>query len=362
VEITELTIDMRKEVEDLFVRGGESALSAMQKMDEVGHKLLMVQTEQGDFAGLVSIGDIQRHLVDGGELSVPVKEVQRDEIRVCREEDSYEDIRAEMLRYRTEYMPVLTSDGELSDVIVWEDIFDSSDQRREPIEGVTGVIMAGGKGTRLRPLTNVIPKPLVPVGDRPILEHIIDWFSQYGVTDLFISVGYKADMIRQYVADNVTADVDIPFVEEDQPMGSIGSLSLMKERLKETIVVSNCDILVDNSLADIVDSHEEKGNAMTLVSSLKSYDIPYGVVNVDEDGQFIEMDEKPTKSFWVNTGVYVIDEEIYTLVEEGKMNMDALIDRARASDHRVGAFPVSEGAWMDVGQWEEYERTQELIE
>lgn len=353
---------MATETEHLFVEESESALSAMQKMDEVRQKLLMVQTEQGDFAGLVSIGDIQRHLVNGGELNVPVGEVQRDKIRVCREEDSYEDIRAEMLQYRTEYMPVLTSDGELSDVIMWEDIFESGDQRREPIEGVTGVIMAGGKGTRLRPLTNVIPKPLVPVGDRPILEHIIDWFDQYGVTDLFISVGYKADMIRQYVADNVTADVDIKFVEEDQPMGSIGSLSLMREQLKETIVVSNCDILVDNSLADIVDSHREKGNAMTLVSSIKSYDIPYGVVNVDEDGQFIEMDEKPTKSFWVNTGVYVIDEQIYTLVEEGKMNMDALIDRARSSDHRVGAFPVTEGAWMDVGQWEEYQRTQKIID
>ena len=346
----------------MFVEESDSALSAMQKMDEVGRKLLMVRTEQEDFAGLVSIGDIQRHLVDGGDLSVPVKEVQRDEIRVCREGDSYEDIRAEMLRYRTEYMPVLTSDGELSEVIMWEDIFESDDQRRKPIEGVTGVIMAGGKGTRLRPLTNVIPKPLVPVGDRPILEHIIEWFAQHGVTDLFISVGYKADMIQQYVADNVTADVDITFVEEDQPMGSIGSLSLMKERLKETVVVSNCDILVDNSLVDIVDSHEEKGNAMTLVSSIKSYDIPYGVVNVGEDGEFVEMDEKPTKNFWVNTGVYVIDEEIYSLVEERKMNMDELIGRARESDYRVGAFPVSEGAWMDVGQWEEYQRTQELVD
>jgi dTDP-glucose pyrophosphorylase len=348
--------------EQLFIDESASALAAMQKMDEVGHKLLMVHTEHGGFAGLVSIGDIQRHLVNGGELSVRVSEVQRNEIRVCREEDSYEEIRAEMLQHRTEYMPVLTSEGELSDVIMWEDIFESDDQRREPIEDVTGVIMAGGKGTRLRPLTNVIPKPLVPVGDKPILEHIIEWFARYGVTDLFISVGYKADMIRQYVADNVTADVNVTFVEEDRPMGSIGSLSLMKERLDGTIIVSNCDIIIDNNLVDIVDSHEEKGSAMTLVSSIKSYDIPYGVVNVGENGQFVEMDEKPTKSFWVNTGVYVIDEEIYMMVEKRKMNMDELIDRARESDHRVGAFPVSEGAWMDVGQWEEYQRTQKIID
>ncbi|WP_263808894.1 sugar phosphate nucleotidyltransferase [Salinibacter sp.] len=347
-----------KEFSHLCIHEKESALSAMQKMDKAGHKLLIVESKEGEFSGLLSIGDIQRHLVNGGELNVAVSELQRNDIRVCREKDGYEKIRAEMLHHRTEYMPILTSEGELSEVMMWEDIFKSDDERRESIENVTGVIMAGGKGTRLRPLTNVIPKPLVPVDDRPILEHIIDWFSEYGVTDLFISVGYKSDMIRQYVADNVALGINITFIEEDQPLGSIGSLALMREHLKETIVVSNCDILIDNSLADIVDSHEEKGNAMTLVSSIKSYDIPYGVVNVDNDGEFVGMDEKPTKNFWVNTGVYVIGEEIYSLVEEREMNMDELIDQARESDYRVGAFPVSEGAWMDVGQWDEYNRTK----
>ena len=352
---------MPQREKSLFISKTATALHAMQQMDEVGHKLLMVTDGEASFEGLISIGDIQRHLVDGGSLDVSVHRVQRDNVRVCTENDGHAEIREEMLRHRTEFMPVLTEDGELSRIVMWEDIFESSDRRHEPLTGVSGVIMAGGKGTRLRPLTNVIPKPLVPAGDRPILEHIIEWFATYGVTDLFISVGYKADMIRRYVAENVTADVEISYVEEENPMGSIGSLSLMEGRLKDTIVISNCDIIVENKLSDIVKSHKSKGNSMTIVSSIKSYDIPYGVVNVGDDGEFLEMDEKPTKSFWVNTGVYVVDRAVYSLVGPGKMNMDELIAKAHDSDHRIGAFPVSEAAWMDVGQWEEYQRTQKII-
>jgi len=189
---------MKQEIQRLFISKDASLKNALQKMDEIGRKLLIVM-EGNRFYSLLSIGDIQRAIIRENNLNLEVWKILRSDVKVAFEHDDLEKTRAEMKRRRNEFMPVLTSEGGVKDVIFWEDLFKSEERiQHDPID-LPVVIMAGGKGTRLRPLTNVLPKALIPLGKKTMLEHIMDSFLAMGSNRFFISVNHKADMIKYYM-------------------------------------------------------------------------------------------------------------------------------------------------------------------
>ena len=328
-------------------------LNAMKTMDAQKVKTLFVF--DGDrFEGLLTIGDIQRAIINNVALTEPVCRILDKNKIYGFVSESEEVVKEKMRRMRAEVMPILDEQGELLDVWFWSDLFKKAELvQREPID-LPVVIMAGGKGTRLKPITNVIPKPLVPIGDKTILEEIMDQFEAIGCQKFYMSVNYKSNMIRYYL-DQLPHHYDVSFFEEDKPLGTIGSVSLLKGKINTPFFVSNCDIVIDQDMRDVYDYHRENHNDLTIVTAVKSFRIPYGVVETGEDGLMTALKEKPELTYMINTGVYILNPECIDEIPQGEFfHIIQLMEKIKARGGRVGCFPVSEHAWKDMGEWSEY--------
>lgn len=338
-------------------------LQALKLMDELDKKLLLV-FEKDKFTGLLSIGDIQRAIIKNLPLDSSVLSAMRTNIRVSRDSETRESIKERMLEFRMECIPVLNNDGELTDVLFWEDEF--TDQQLKPeggLEGIPVVIMAGGFGSRLKPLTNIIPKPLVPIGEKPIVEIIIDRFHRLGVNDFYLSVNYKHEMIRYYFDHLEGRSYNVSYFMEDRPLGTAGSIFLLKSVLKSTFFVSNCDILIEQDYRDIYQYHKSNQNLITLVGSLKHHRIPYGTLETGENGILVGMKEKPEVTYLINSGMYVLEPEVLDQIPDNTfMHITELIEKVKSMGGKVGVFPVSEKAWLDIGEWQEYQHTLAVFE
>ena len=267
--------------------------------------------------------------------------------------EAIESIKSKMKTIRAELMPVLRK-GKLVEVYTWEDLFGNAAEPQKELIDLPVVIMAGGKGTRLKPITNVIPKPLVPVGDKTILEVIMDQFESIGCKKFYMSVNYKADMIKFYL-DQLPHAYDIEFFMEEKPLGTIGSVSLLKGKITTPFFVSNCDSINEQDYRDVYDYHVSNKNDMTIVTMVKSFKIPYGVIETGEDGLMVALHEKPEQTYMVNTGVYILNSECIDEIPDGEFfHITHLMEKVKTRGGRVGCFPVSEHAWKDMGEWPEY--------
>lgn len=251
-------------------------------------------------------------------------------------------------------MPVVDENGELVDVYLWGEMFNQSEQEHRSKINLPVVIMAGGKGTRLKPITNVIPKPLVPVGDKTILEVIMDQFEEIGCHKFYMSVNYKADMMQFYLS-KIEHKYDIDFFMEEKPLGTIGSVSLLKGKITTPFFVSNCDSINEQDYRDVYDYHVNNNNDMTVVTMVKSFKIPYGVIKTGKDGLLVSMTEKPEQTYMVNTGVYILNPNLIDEIPKDTFfHVTQLMENVKERGGRVGCFPVSENAWHDMGEWPEY--------
>lgn len=327
-------------------------LGAMKQMDEIKMKILFVYG--GDkFEGILTLGDIQRAIIKGHSLTEAVEKIlDRNKIYAYSSEP-IDTIKQKMEAIRAELMPVL-QDGELVEVYTWEDLFGKSSEPQKKLIDLPVVIMAGGKGTRLKPITNVIPKPLVPIGDKTILEVIMDQFEGIGCHKFYMSVNYKADMMKYYLSQ-LEHQYDIEFFMEDKPLGTIGSVSLLKGKITTPFFVSNCDSINEQDCRDVYDYHVSNHNDLTIVTMVKTFKIPYGVIETGEDGLMTALSEKPELTYQVNTGVYILNPSCIDEIPEGEFfHITHLMEKIKDRGGRVGCFPVSEHAWRDMGEWPEY--------
>lgn len=342
-----------EKVKNSIITLATSMLNAMKLMDEVKVKTLFV-IENGHFEGIVTIGDIQRAIISNIALNDPVSRIL-DKNKVYGYVSEGEDkIKKKIYELRAEVMPILDKNGELVDVWFWNDLFKKTDLTLREKINLPVVIMAGGKGTRLKPITNVIPKPLVPVGDKTILEVIMDQFEGIGCHKFYMSVNYKADMMKYYLSQ-LDHKYDVEFFMEDKPLGTIGSVSLLKGKITTPFFVSNCDSINEQDYRDVYDYHVSNHNDMTIVTMVKSFMIPYGVIETGEDGLMTALKEKPEQTYQVNTGVYILNPELIDEIPEGEFfHITHLMEKVQSRGGRVGCFPVSEHSWKDMGEWPEY--------
>lgn len=339
---------------DLVISPETTLFNALNLMDQIERKLLLV-LEDNKFVSLISIGDIQRSILKKISLDTPVKHVFRNDILVAKINDDKKLILQKMKKERIEFMPVVDEDSNLVDVLFWEDYFENKKITSGIKLGLPVVIMAGGEGTRLRPLTNIIPKPLIPIDDKTIVEDIMDKFIDVGCNDFTFSVNYKAEKIKDYFDKLPNKNFTVDYIQEDKPLGTAGSLYLLKNKLNSTFFVSNCDILVDVNLADLLKYHKENNNVITVVSVMKNYSIPYGTIETSENGQLVSLNEKPNIVYQINSGLYILEPKIFEYLPENKfMHITDLILKLRENNLNVGVFPVSEGSWVDMGNWDEY--------
>ena len=340
-------------IRDRVITDTSSLLDAMKKMDTKKVKSLFVFN--GDhFDGLLTLGDIQRAIIQNTALSAPVSSASYQNKVYGYVTESETCIKEKMRRMRAEVMPILNEHGELIDVWFWSELFEKTECVRREMIDLPVVIMAGGEGTRLRPITNVIPKPLIPMGDKTILEEILDRFEEIGCRRFFMSVNYKSDLMRFYF-DHLDHKYDISYFKEEKPLGTIGSVSLLKGKISSPFFVSNCDIVIDQDMRDVYDYHVQNNNDLTIVTAVKSLRIPYGVIESGNDGLMTALKEKPELTYMINTGVYILNPGCIEEIPENEFfHITELMERIKDRGGRVGCFPVSEHAWKDMGEWSEY--------
>lgn len=344
----------------LLILQNRSILEALKQMDNVGRKLLIVIDDNKRYVSLLSIGDIQRAIIANNNLSISIQSIIGKEDKItARENDNIETIKKKMLAIRAEFMPIISTEKQITDIVLWEDVFGDIEVNRSNLK-IPVVIMAGGKGSRLKPLTNVLPKPLIPIGAKTIVEEIMDRFVNAGCDRFFMSVNYKAEMIKHYFSTLNSTIYKIQYFEEEKPLGTGGSLYLLKNKINSTFFVSNCDIIIDQDLEEIYKYHIENNNVITLVSVLKHYKIPYGTIETGGRGALLGLSEKPEHTFQINSGMYLLEPEVLDMIPENTFfHITELIEKVKKSGRNIGVFPLSEGSWKDIGDWDEYKKAIE---
>ncbi len=344
---------MMNKIQTRLITPSTSLLSAMKQMDVTGVKTLFIFME-GSFEGILTLGDSQRAIINNRSLSESVESILDKKKIYGYVSEPEDEIKDKMRRLRAEVMPILDDSNNLVDVWFWNEVFGKNEALVRDKIDLPVVIMAGGKGTRLKPITNVLPKPLVPIGDKTILETILDQFEEIGCKKFYMSVNYKADMIKYYLGQ-LDHKYDIEFFQEDKPLGTIGSVSLLKGKITTPFFVSNCDSINEQDYRDVYDYHVSNHNDLTIVTMVKSFKIPYGVIETGEDGLLVSLSEKPELTYQVNTGVYILNPHCINEIPEGEFfHITQLMERIKVRGGRVGCFPVSEHAWKDMGEWDEY--------
>lgn len=349
-----MKVQRKRKAEAIKISKKASILDALKMMDETFKRLLLVMDGEY-FLNILSIGDIQRAIIKNVSLETSIEKILRKNTLISNISDSVDVIRKRMLEKRIECMPVISDDGKISDVWFWEDVFEDVPQPIEKEFNLPVVIMAGGEGQRLRPITYVLPKALIPLGKKSMLEMIIESFFRYGCTNYYISVNYKAEMIEKYMHEVNKGLYNIDFIKEIKPLGTAGSLFELKNKIDSTFIVSNCDILVKNDYSAILDYHYSNKNELTIVSALNHFSIPYGIIETKNDGILDKIVEKPNYTFQINSGMYILEPQVLDEIpKDAFFHMTDLIEILNQKGRKVGVFPVSEKSWVDIGNWSEY--------
>lgn len=349
--------DLSRQVDELSVLPSSTLLFALKTMDRIGKKLLIVLSEEEKFINLITVGDIQRAIINGKDLQETICNIDIEEKLVMYEPSTLKEVQNRILELRCEFMPVLDGKNNISKLYFWNDLFSHKEIQDNRKISLPVVIMAGGKGTRLKPISNVLPKPLTPIGESTIVEEIMKRFSSFGCKDFYLSVNYKKEMIQYYLQNNAEFS-DIKYLIEDKPSGTAGSLSLLKGKVNQPFFVTNCDILIEQNLAELYDYHKNNNNEITMVAALKHIPISYGTLETREDGLLQSMKEKPEITFKINAGVYILEPHLLDRIpSDSFFHITDLINDVMTSGGRVGVFPISEKSWMDIGEWPEYIKT-----
>ncbi len=342
---------MNKEELELFIGKKDISISeAMMRIDKNTFGILFIIDENDILLGCVTDGDIRRYLLAGGEMNSSVLKAVNSTPRYAR---SLEE--AKKLYHEKNYIviPVTDPSGRVIDLYLGESNFQRNDKSKLK---VPVVINAGGRGTRLDPFTRVLPKPLIPVGDLPIIELIMQEYVSYGCEEFHIIVNYKKDLMKAYFSDSDNK-YNISWYDEEKPLGTGGGLSLLKGKLNSTFFFANCDALLTANYESMLKFHRDNNNIITMICAYKNVNIPYGVVEMGDNGIIESMKEKPLFSFLTNTGIYILEPEVIDDINDDEaIGFPDIIEREMRKGKRAAVFPVSENDWMDMGQLPELEK------
>ena len=345
-----------KDLNKHIVLNDNSIRQAIRTMDAGGIGFCVCIDNSEKVIGVLTDGDFRRAVLSEVSLDELVKNIINKNFRSVQKEHDRNEIREIFTDSVVQHIPVLDG-SKLIDIYTEEAFFGIDNRSSRTVLNNAVVIMAGGKGTRMDPFTRILPKPLIPVGNDPIIKVIMDEFRKFGMDDFHISINDKGQMIKAYFHDH-DLPYRIEYIEEDKPFGTAGSLLQMQGKFTEPFFVSNCDIIIHTDYLSVLDFHIKGEYDLTLIASMRHYVIPYGVCDVDNSGDLKCLKEKPEYDFLVNTGVYILEPKILELIPgDTYFDMTDLINKSQAKGMKVGVFPVSEKSWSDIGQWEEYSNT-----
>jgi NDP-sugar pyrophosphorylase family protein len=316
--------------------------------------MVAIVDEQRKLIGTLTDGDVRRAMLAGTDLTAPLSQIVHDQKPVwARLETEHRTLLSLMHERGVKQVPLLDDSGRMADLVTLEDLLP------DEVVPLQAVIMAGGFGQRLRPLTENLPKPMLPVGDKPVMELLIDQLRESGIHKVNVTTHYEPEKIRGYFGDGQAFGVDLNYVSEQSPLGTAGALSLMGEK-SETLLVINGDILTQVDFRAMLAFHRDHKAAVTV--GVRQYDlqVPYGVV--ESNGvEVTGLREKPVLNFFVNAGIYLLEPSVHQFIPNGqRSDMTDLIKILLKEGHLVASFPIVE-YWLDIGQHADYAKAQEDI-
>jgi len=347
----------KNKLKSLLIPLDTTIKQAMQNLNESAQQILFVTDERMRLLGTVTDGDIRRAIIRGSGFTDGMAAIMNRKYTFLRWNPAslVEEAKELMVGKEIEQLPILDEEGVVVDVILWTDILDRK-PHPSPMQSHTNyvVIMAGGKGTRMDPFTRIFPKPLIPIGEKTIIEVIMDRFHKSGFQKFVLTLNYKKEYIKIFLHES-DMPYSVEWVEEPDFMGTAGSLSLLKDKLQETFIVANCDSLLDIDVSEVLAWHKERGAAMTVIGCYNEVKIHFGVLELG-NGKLQRILEKPTHDVIINTGIYVMEPHVISYIDDGKQeNMDKLIGKLIDADENVTVYPIHSG-WLDIGRWDQYKQ------
>lgn len=333
-----------------------SIRDAMQALDKAALRITVVCDENGKLLGTVTDGDIRRGLLANSNMQDAVTSVMNPKPLTAKNGDSRKQRQQVMEKYDLLALPIVDDNGSLVAVETLHQVM-TPQKHDNPV-----FIMAGGFGTRLQPLTDHCPKPMLRVGDKPMLEHLVNQFISFGFHNFYISTHYLPEIIRDYFGDGSKWNVSIQYVHEDKPLGTGGALGLLpKDRPNLPLIMMNGDVLTKLNYGELLAHHEKHGFDATLCVREDEHRVPFGVIET-KDELIIDMVEKPTYRYKINTGIYVLNPEIVdSVAKDQRIDLPTLLELQRSDNKRVGTY-TSYDYWLDIGQMKDYQKAQRDIE
>ncbi len=336
---------------ELCIPSDGPVAEAAQMLERNAQKICLV-LDDDKLVGTVTDGDIRRGLLRGVTINAAVQEVMNANPRTAFEDTDRDALRALMTRLQILHVPIIDSDHRLTGLISLEDLVRNNATFNNPV-----VLMAGGLGERLRPLTDKTPKPLLKIGDKPLLQSILESFIEQRFENFYIAVNYQAASIKRHFGDGTAWGVNIRYLEEEQRLGTAGALTLLPEAPTLPMIVMNGDLVTRTSFKDLLDFHAEQKSCATMCVREYDFQVPFGVVST-EDQRIVSIDEKPLHRFFVNAGIYVLDPDIIASIPHGeRSDMTQVFERVIADGNETAAFPIHE-YWLDIGRIDDLERAK----
>lgn len=337
---------MEERIKKFIIPEDITILEAMKVID-AGKRGIAYICKETKLVASVTDGDIRRAIISNKNVNDKIIQIANHNPHFLFENEKSNSKKI-MKDYVITSIPIVTkSNMEIIDIVFMFDENRDIDNLDIPV-----YIMAGGKGTRLRPYTDILPKPLIPIGEKTITEHIMDRFSQYGCNEYHMIVNYKKSLIKAYFAE-CEVKRNVNFINEEEFLGTGGGLKLITPKIKHTVFVTNCDILIEGNYKEIYNYHKKNQNLITMVCVNKKEVIPYGTIELDENNLVKNIKEKPSYSFNTNTGLYIIEPEFIDMIPENTFtHITDTIAKCIEIGKRVGAYFVMEDDWLDMGQIE----------
>ena len=341
-----------KNIENIKLRQNATIKEALEIIDSGAMQIALVVDDNDKLLGTLTDGDIRRGILMGLDLDSSIETIVFKEPAVAKISSTKEEILKIALSKKLHQIPIVDDNGIVLDLKEIEELVEPK------IKTNRVILMVGGLGTRLRPLTQDMPKPMLKVGNKPILQTIVEKFAEYGFVNITMCVNFNASIIRDYFGDGKEFGVNIDYVLEQKRMGTAGALSLLKERPSEPFFVMNGDLLTNVNFEHIFNYHMLNKATATMCVREYDYEVPYGVVKMN-DNKIIEIAEKPVQKFFVSAGIYMLSPEILDLIPQDEFyDMPTLFEKAIAQDKNVISFPIHE-YWIDIGRLEEYQKANE---
>lgn len=341
-----MTINNLKQI---MISPDMSIKDTLHVIDKAAKQIALVVDNDEKLLGTVTDGDIRRGIINGINMNSPIKEIMNRNFFSLNYNISRNELLAAFKKKSFHQIPLLDDKGYVKNLVLLNDLI--KEEKKENIV----VLMVGGLGTRLQPLTNYLPKPLLPVGNKPILERIIEQFKSYGFYNFIFCTNYKEDDIKTYFGDGSRFNIEIDYISEEKRLGTAGALSLINRKLDKPFFVMNGDLLTELNFDCMLKYHQEDEYVITIGSREYTYQIPYGVLQINNQ-EVKELVEKPKHSVFVNAGVYILEPELIEMVPYNEFyDMTDLINELLSKKKSIGAFPIRE-YWTDIGQYEDYQK------